>query len=75
MVHLDPDQITGMVDTYAPAPSDQSPAVVDGMREHLPAGPYLTGDALDAAFAEQRWGAAAFLDPAAGALVLVAVGT
>lgn len=61
--------------TYAPTDQGRSPDVVEGMRGRLPEGPFLTGDALDAAFAHERWYASAYLDRKSGELVLVATGT
>ncbi|OKI39365.1 hypothetical protein A6A25_00620 [Saccharothrix sp. CB00851] len=60
---------------YAPTDQGKSPDVVEGMRGRLPDGPFLTGDALDAAFDHERWHASAYLDQNSGELVLVATGT
>lgn len=75
VVSLEAEEVNAMVDTYAPTPTGETPPVVSGLHEHLPPGPYLTGDALNAAFTEDRWWASAYLDPTAGVLVLVATGT
>jgi hypothetical protein len=64
-----------LVSAYSPAPTSDVPEVVNGMREHLPPGPFHTSAALDDAFDEGRWRASAYLDPQAVTLVLVATGT
>lgn len=75
VITLDPGTIDKLTSTYAPDRTDRTPTVVDGMRSHLPPGPFLAGDGLDKAFAHDRWSASAYLDPQAGRLVLVATGT
>ncbi|MBM7776472.1 hypothetical protein JOD54_006676 [Actinokineospora baliensis] len=52
----------------------EAPAVVEGLREHLPAGPYLTGPALDDAFSNGGWSATAYLAKGTNTVVLVAKG-
>ncbi|QQQ75777.1 hypothetical protein IOD16_32670 [Saccharothrix sp. 6-C] len=59
----------------APADEGRAPDVVAGLRAELPGGPFLTGDALDAAFDHERWHVSAFLDPKSARLVLIATGT
>ncbi|GAA3011936.1 hypothetical protein [Actinokineospora diospyrosa] len=50
------------------------PAVVEGLQDQLPDGPYLTGPTLDDAFAAQGWSATAYLAKDANTVVLVAKG-
>jgi hypothetical protein len=61
--------------TYSPAAAGATPNVVAGLRDELPAGPFLSSNALDAAFKHERWWASAYLDERTGELVLVATGT
>lgn len=75
VITLDDDQIDDLTAAYSPAPTGQTPSVVDGMKEHLPPGPFQTSDALNVAFNEGRWWARAYLDPQSTKLVLVATGT
>jgi hypothetical protein len=75
VVTLDAATAGELVSTYSPAPTSDVPDVVNGMREHLPPGPFETSAALDDAFDEGRWSASAYLDPQAATLVLVATGT
>jgi hypothetical protein len=74
VVALDPAAAERLMTAYAPTAEGRTPDVVDGMRAELPDGPFLTGDALDAAFDHERWHASAFLEPESGELVLVATG-
>jgi hypothetical protein len=75
VVTLGRDQVDTLRSTYGPTASGGVPAVVDGLKEQLPPGPFLTSDALDKAFNHERWWASAYLDPEAGKLVIVATGT
>lgn len=75
VITLDDDQIDDLTAAYSPASTGQTPSVVDGMKEHLPPGPFQTSDTLNAAFKEGRWWARAYLDPQSNKLVLVATGT
>lgn len=75
VITMSPDQIGNLRSTYHPEPTNETPAVVAGLKEQLPPGPFLTGDALNKAFRHERWWASAYLDPQAGKLVLVATGT
>jgi hypothetical protein len=75
VITLDDDQIDELTASYSPESTAQTPSVVDGMKEHLPPGPFRTSDTLNAAFKEGRWWARAYLDPQSNKLVLVATGT
>jgi hypothetical protein len=75
VVALPRAEVERVESAYAPADEGRTPDVAEGMRAELPGGPFLTGDALDAAFDHERWHASAFLDPESGELVLVATGT
>jgi hypothetical protein len=75
VVTLDAATAEELVSTCSPAPTSDVPDVVNGMREHLPPGPFHLSAPLDAAFDEGRWSALAYLDPQAATLVLVATGT
>lgn len=74
VVELEPAQAAALVAQYAPAPTEDRPRVVADLDASLPAGDLLGGDALDAAFTQDSFTADAYLDAAAGVLVLVAVG-
>lgn len=50
------------------------PAVVAGLRDRLPEGPFRTGASLDAAFTAADWSTTAYLDKDTNVVVLVAVG-
>ncbi|GAA3837963.1 hypothetical protein GCM10022243_00540 [Saccharothrix violaceirubra] len=50
------------------------PAVVEGLRDRLPGGPYLTGRSLDDAFTTATWSASAYRAKGTDVLVLVARG-
>ena len=52
---LDDDQIDDLRAAYSPVSTGQTPSVVDGMKGHLPSGPFQASDTLDAAFKEGRW--------------------
>lgn len=75
VITLDDNQINDLMSSYFPVSNGQTPSVVDGMKEHIPPGPFLTSDALNAAFKEGQWWARAYLDPQSHKLVLVATGT
>jgi hypothetical protein len=51
-----------------------TPAVVEGLRDHLPEGPFLTGKYLDEAFTTEHWSATAYLAKNTNTVVLVAMG-
>lgn len=74
VVTLQPVDAQRIVSTYAPTDEGEEPDVVDGVRADVPGGPFLTGEALDAAFGSERWHASAYLEPESGKLVLVATG-
>lgn len=75
VVTLGADQVNALVAEHSPEPTRETPEVVDALVEHLPAGPFHTSEALDAAFQEGRWWARVYLDPHARMVVLVATGT
>lgn len=50
------------------------PAVVEGLRDRLPEGPFLTGESLDDAFTTGEWSATAYLAKNSNTVVLVARG-
>lgn len=50
------------------------PEVVEGLRAHLPEGPYLTGQSLDNAFTTETWSATAYRVKNTNVVVLVARG-
>jgi hypothetical protein len=75
VITLDADRVRALTTAYSPQSTSETPAVVDGMRDQLPPGPFQTSAALDAAFNEEDWWATAYLDPQARRLVLVATGT
>lgn len=75
MITFDDDRIDDLTAACSPALTGQTPSVVDGMKGHLPPGPFQTSDTLNAAFKEGRWWARAYLDPQSNKLVLVATGT
>ena len=50
------------------------PVVVEDLRNHLPEGPFLTGESLDAAFTTAGWTTTAYLAKNTNIVVLVAVG-
>ncbi|MCC8248673.1 hypothetical protein [Saccharothrix luteola] len=74
VVALDPAAAEQLMTAHAPTAEGGTPDVVEGMRAELPDGPFLTGDALDAAFDHERWHVSAYLDADSGELVLVATG-
>ncbi|PWW65649.1 hypothetical protein [Actinokineospora spheciospongiae] len=51
-----------------------APEVVEGLRDHLPEGPFLTGESLDGAFSGQGWSVTAYLAKDTNTVVLVTVG-
>ncbi|MCG8917422.1 hypothetical protein L6E12_16675 [Actinokineospora sp. PR83] len=51
-----------------------TPAVVEGLQDHLPEGPFLTGESLDEAFSGQGWSATAYLAKNTNTVVLVTMG-
>ncbi|MFJ6675279.1 hypothetical protein ACIQMJ_29610 [Actinosynnema sp. NPDC091369] len=75
VVALSATEVERVRSAYAPADEGRTPDVVEGLRGELPGGPFLTGDALDAAFHHERWHAVAFLDVNSAQLVIVATGT
>lgn len=74
VVVLPPAKAEELRSTYSPSPTTAEPKVVEGLRDQLPAGPYLSGEGLDKAFKHGRWWASAYLSED-GELVLVATGT
>jgi len=50
------------------------PTVVEGLKGHLPEGPFLTGKSLDDAFTSKDWSATAYLAKNTNTIVLVAMG-
>ncbi|MCE6999429.1 hypothetical protein LZG04_32155 [Saccharothrix sp. S26] len=75
VVALPSAEVERVRSAYAPVDEGRTPDVVEGLRGELPGGPFLTGDALDAAFDQERWHAVAFLDVKSGELVVIATGT
>ncbi|GAA1337139.1 hypothetical protein GCM10009660_18710 [Catellatospora bangladeshensis] len=74
VVALPAEEVRRLVAAHGPTAQGRSPEVVDGLRDRLPAGPFLTGEALDRAFGHERWTVSAYLDEQAGQVVLVATG-
>lgn len=74
VVTLPSAEVERVVSGYAPTDEGRTPDVVEGMRAELPVGPFLTGDALDAAFVGEGWHASVYLAPKSGELVVVATG-
>ncbi|WP_285507130.1 hypothetical protein [Actinokineospora sp. NBRC 105648] len=74
VVKLTHTKATQLTTAYAPVAGDSKPEVVDGMAAHLPAGPFSTSPALDAAFKRDRWSASVYVDPRTDELVIVATG-
>ncbi|RKT55820.1 hypothetical protein [Saccharothrix australiensis] len=75
VVTLPADEVRRLVAAHGPTAQGRSPEVVAGLRERVPAGPFLTGEAFDRAFTHERWTASAFLDERSGQVVVVATGT
>ena len=50
VVEITPGTVDALKAKYHPARAGRQPEVWDTLREHLPSGEYLTGDALNAAF-------------------------
>lgn len=50
------------------------PEVVEGLQDHLPEGPFLTGKSLDDAFTTKDWSVTAYLAKNTNTIVLVAMG-
>ncbi|WP_152361346.1 hypothetical protein [Microlunatus speluncae] len=71
VIALPSDRASRLLTAYAPVETTEAPAVVDGLRSRLPAGPLLTSAALDAAFAPDEGSARAYLDRATYTLILV----
>lgn len=74
VVRLDPAVAQTLADETAPQETTEVPAVVDDLRDDLPDGPLLAGDALDARFAESGFVATAYLDVDDATVVLVSLG-
>jgi hypothetical protein len=70
VVRLQPATAADLVSRYRPAARSETPTVQDLLRRALPAGPFLTGDALDRAFTSRGWSSWAYLDPKTRDLVL-----
>lgn len=75
VVALEPSEVERLVSAHAPTASGEKPEVIEELREQLPHGPFLTGDALDAAFRLEEWRVDSYLDRESGELVLIAMGT
>lgn len=75
VITLPQPKVDELMSVYSPTAADETPTVVDGMREHLPAGPFLTSEAFHTAFRHDHWYASAYLHPQTNTLVLVATGT
>ncbi|MGM1060347.1 hypothetical protein [Saccharothrix sp. Mg75] len=75
VVALPADRVAGLVAAHHPTEQGLRPSVADGLRDGLPPGPFLTGEALTRAFSGGRWSATAYLDVRSGTLVLTATGT
>jgi hypothetical protein len=71
VITLPSDRVADLTAEFAPADTSDQPAVVDGLRSQLPAGPALTGPALDRAFAPAEGATRAFLYRTDSTLVLV----
>ena len=54
VITLSDDQIDGLTAAYSPASNDQTPSLVDGMKEYLPPGPFQTSDTPPAALCLMR---------------------
>lgn len=74
VVELEPEVAQALADETAPEETSEAPGVVDALSASLPDGPLLTGQALDARFAESGFTARAFLDVDDATVVLVALG-
>jgi hypothetical protein len=74
VIDLPPMKAEELRAMYVPALTDAEPAVVEGLRDQPPAGPYLGGERLDKALKHGCWWASAYLSEA-GELILVATGT
>jgi hypothetical protein len=75
VVVLEPSEVERLVSAHAPTATGEKPDVIEELREQLPHGPFLTGDALDAAFKYENWRVDSYLARESGELVLVAMGT
>jgi hypothetical protein len=75
VVVLEASEVERLVSAHAPTATGEQPDVIEELNEQLPHGPFLTGDALDAAFQHEDWRVDSYLARESGELVLVAMGT
>ena len=72
VVRLSPAVADAMVAQFQPADTGRAPRVQDALAAEVPAGPFLTGELLDAGFSSDTTSTYAFLDRARSTLVLQA---
>jgi hypothetical protein len=75
VVTLPAGRVEQLVAAHSPTTQGKTPEVSEGLRAQLPAGPFLTGDALNRVFTHERWSASVYLDPTTNQVVLTATGT
>ncbi len=74
VVTLPAAEVERLVAAYSPAAQGNAPTVVEVLRDHLPPGPFLTGDKFGWLSTDKRMSATVYLDRASNQVVLVATG-
>ena len=72
VIRLTPAVADAMVAQFEPSDTGRRPGVQDVLSAEVPAGPFLTGELLDAGFSSDSTSAYAFLDRGQATLVLQA---
>ncbi|WNG83353.1 hypothetical protein C6A86_006725 [Mycobacterium sp. ITM-2016-00316] len=72
VVTLSPAVAEAMMTQFEPTDTGRAPKVQDALSAEVPAGPFLTGELLDAGFSSASTSTYAFLDRATATLVLQA---
>lgn len=70
---LEPAATEALVARYQPGTEGKGPHVQQLLRDDVPAGPFVTGAALDRALSTSGWRSSAYLDPPNNRLVISAI--
>jgi hypothetical protein len=73
VITLEPSKTAALVAQYQPSDQGKQPHVQDILRSDVPAGPFLTGTALDHAFSTSVWRGVTYLDQQDNQLVIGAI--
>ncbi|OMB96460.1 hypothetical protein A5733_11880 [Mycobacterium sp. NS-7484] len=73
VIKLRPTTADALRQKFAPTSTGEVPDLNEGLRAHVPAGPFLTSIAMDTALSTDDWRSTAYLDSGSDTLVLRSV--